>query len=252
MRNDVRRAVLTVAALLAFAVICVSPVTGEGNGEGAEGNAGGPVNRFCPVMPGTPTKPEFSARWNGRRVYFCCDRCVKRFLDNPEYYFAQVDYSQSGFAMAGAPGAAPFRIARFLGQFHPMVVHFPIAFAWGALLSELLVLLAGIENWRVITRFLLHLGALSAVAAAALGLAFASGVDFGSDLACTAQNHKAFGLMGGIFLILAALTREWSERRESRFFRALSGVLLVLAVAAVSAAAWYGGDLAHGPGHIVF
>jgi uncharacterized membrane protein/YHS domain-containing protein len=203
-------------------------------------------------MPGTPTKPEFSVEWDGRTVYFCCDRCVKRFLENPEYYIAHVDYSQSGFAMEGAAGAAPFRLSRFLGQFHPMAVHFPIAFAWGALIAELMALLAGVESWRVITRFLLHLAALSAVVAAALGLAFASGVDFGDDLACTAQNHKALGLMGGVFLILAALTREWSERRDSRLFRALSAFLLLLAVAAVSAAAWYGGELAHGVGHITF
>ncbi len=212
-----------------------------------------PVNRYCPVMPGTLARQEYHADWNGRRIFLCCERCVERFRRDPEYYAHILDVQQAAGGFIADPAGSPggFRAAWFFGQFHPVAVHFPIAFAWGALLSETLVLLAGMPRWRMITRFLLDAGSFSAVVGVVLGLASAHGVDFGGA-AHTLTLHRLFGLSGGALLVLAAAMREIAVRRPSGAAEAASSVLLAAAAAFLSIAAWHGGVLAHGAGHIAF
>lgn len=41
---------------------------------------------MCPVMQDQPAKEKFFADYQGKRYNFCCNRCVKKFKQNPEKY----------------------------------------------------------------------------------------------------------------------------------------------------------------------
>ncbi len=45
-----------------------------------------PKNPTCPVMLGEKTKDKFFEDYQGRRVYFCCRVCEKKFKKNSEKY----------------------------------------------------------------------------------------------------------------------------------------------------------------------
>lgn len=44
------------------------------------------VQTTCPVMGG-PIDPNVYTEYKGKRVYFCCKGCDKKFMENPEKYF---------------------------------------------------------------------------------------------------------------------------------------------------------------------
>ncbi len=43
------------------------------------------VQTTCPVMGG-PIDPNVYTEYKGKRVYFCCKGCDKKFMENPEQY----------------------------------------------------------------------------------------------------------------------------------------------------------------------
>jgi uncharacterized membrane protein/YHS domain-containing protein len=155
------------------------------------------ANKMCPVMQDQPTKASRFVDQDGRRIYFCCDKCVARFKREPAKYLAVLDgraptesasvataQPSSPTVMPNAPSTAPTGEAssptkqfssapwQLFGRLHVVVVHFPIA----------LILLAGlIELPRIGKRNIsdtayrcLMLGALATAVAAAMGWVNAS------------------------------------------------------------------------------
>src|SRR5689334_808036 len=136
------------------------------------------ANKLCPVMEDQPTKPTIFLDYQGRRIYFCCNKCPQKFQREPEKYLANLSGAKSAPAttapvVSNAPSdgvsASIFStpLWQLAGRLHVVIVHFPIA----------LILLAGVLE---LVRFrkpqmsdaaylCLLLGALAAVAAAALG-----------------------------------------------------------------------------------
>ena len=47
------------------------------------------ANTICPVM-GEPVDKNIFVEYNGRKIYFCCKDCVKKFEENPEKYLANL------------------------------------------------------------------------------------------------------------------------------------------------------------------
>jgi hypothetical protein len=86
--------------------------------------AGGPAprpplddaNKLCPVMTEEEVKPDKFTVYQGKKVYFCCDRCKAKFEADPEKYLANLpqfggnepgaDDSPSGSAPAPATDPA--------------------------------------------------------------------------------------------------------------------------------------------------
>ncbi len=52
----------------------------------AQGDLAEVTNTTCPVTAGEPVDPTKYLDHDGRRVYFCCDRCLNRFKANPSRY----------------------------------------------------------------------------------------------------------------------------------------------------------------------
>ena len=135
------------------------------------------------------------------------------------------------------------RLLDWLGRWHTMVVHFPLAFLPAALLAALLARRrAGL---REAARFLILLGGFSAPVAMALGWLDADFVLFDGEQLILAHRWlgTAIGLVG---LALALLVWRRPERADGRpVLAALGAVTLALVVQG-----WLGGSLVHGADHM--
>jgi YHS domain-containing protein len=49
------------------------------------------ANKMCPVMQDQPTKSSRFVDHQGRRIYFCCEKCVAKFQREPAKYLAVLD-----------------------------------------------------------------------------------------------------------------------------------------------------------------
>jgi hypothetical protein len=150
-------------------------------------------------------------------------------------------------SVARPPGSGlPWRLLAWVGKFHVLVIHFPIALLSAAALGELW------GAWRKTgytdnaVRFCVFLGAGGAVLALALGWLHGSVGGFGASSPGTLGLHGWLGTAAGVWAVVVAGLSEWDarRRRRSRMFR----VALWAGVALVAEAAHLGGTLVHGDG----
>jgi YHS domain-containing protein len=79
IRISVTKAMATVLVLL---MVMSSGLIAEEPTTYAEYN-----NKVCPVM-GHPVDSNVSIVYQGKKIYFCCPGCDKKFLKNPEKYLS--------------------------------------------------------------------------------------------------------------------------------------------------------------------
>jgi mono/diheme cytochrome c family protein/uncharacterized membrane protein len=135
------------------------------------------------------------------------------------------------------------RTVRWLGKFHLLLLHFPIALVLAAGVGELISAWRGSRVHSPAVQFCLSLAAVAVVPTAALGWLHASaGNGVGSPQLLTA--HRWLGTLTGVWVIGAALCAGRDARRgvRSRGVRAA----LVIAILLVVATAHAGGLTAHG------
>jgi uncharacterized membrane protein len=203
------------------------------------------TNRSCPVMPEEAVDPAIFLEHEGKKVFFCCQRFKKMFLENPAEYVGNLpQFSSEGhgeYAHGTVSGPAQDAMAtskegrghssdsthdhasdhgepqdaargiRVLGKFHPLAVHFPIALILAAALAEGLFLLTGRRFLVDVAQFCIVLGALGAIASVGLGLAAAYSAQYTGKLGDALIIHRWLGLATGVTAggaaILALLTR---------------------------------------------
>jgi len=255
------------AAVLVLALLPAALVSATRAGET-------PLNPKCPVLPDEDSDPAIFVEYQGKKVFFCCHKCQRKFLEDPGKYVASLPQFAAPSASAPEklepveataaekappapkpepvtpPAAAPSfhtKLISFLGRFHPAIVHFPIALILAAGLAELLLLATGRPIFASATRFIMPLAALGAVAAALLGWAAAAGAHYPPDLARVLEWHRGFAALVVVSSVAAAILRERAERRPATAGLRWSyrGVLL-LAVLLVSVAGYLGGELVYG------
>lgn len=131
----------------------------------------------------------------------------------------------------------------WLGKFHVMVIHFPIALLLAAAAGEVWSAWRRIRQPAPAVRFCVLLGAISAIVAAALGwLHAASG--YGLDSPVILAWHRSFGTATAVLSVILAVLSEIDSRRGTRswWFR----LLLLLVALLVAVAGYFGGRLAYG------
>ncbi|QEL20800.1 c-type cytochrome domain-containing protein [Limnoglobus roseus] len=141
------------------------------------------------------------------------------------------------------PLKAADRFVRWVGKFHLMLVHFPIALILAAWFCEALATWHRRSTPSETVRFCLRLGAVAAVPAAGLGWLFAAaGNGVGSP-----QLLFAHRWLGTITAAIVVLTAVWAERDAHAGDRS-PGLRLLLTVGAILTAltAHLGGLLARG------
>jgi len=138
-------------------------------------------------------------------------------------------------------------LVEFLGRFHPIAVHFPIAFIFGAFFLELLNSFKGSALLASASRVFLIMGVLGAVIALPLG--FAAIAEYGED--SLVEIHKWVALASFLTMLFATSIREAVERKYLsgswligyRFFLLLTTLLIVWV-------GYLGGEMVHGVGHL--
>jgi hypothetical protein len=143
------------------------------------------------------------------------------------------------------PSPSPLiHLLRWLGNWHILVIHFPIA---------LLTVAAAVEAWRYgrrlrepcpIVRLCVALGTVAMVCAAALGWLHADVGGFGRASPELLELHRWLGTSAAVWSLGVTLLSEWDARRGTGGwpFR----IALWVGAALVGAAAHFGGLLVHG------
>jgi uncharacterized membrane protein len=240
---------------------------------------------MCPVLPDEPAEPEYFVDHEGRRIFLCCKKCVTEFRRDPGAFVGDLaalgqplpptptaasapqapaaepstapDQSQATQVAAAkpaqpAPVAPPSevrglrRLLRWLGTWHPALVHFPIALALAAALANLLALSRA--NYTLCARYCGWGAALGALAAAPLGWAHAEFVRFSAETAPVLVQHRWGGLICAIVLLAAALAGECALRKGGRWTTVQRALLLAGAGQVVLVGYWgsiltYGVDM---------
>jgi hypothetical protein len=136
------------------------------------------------------------------------------------------------------------RFLRWLGKFHILIIHFPIALFLAALAGELWSLGQGSPQPAPAVRFCVLLGAAGAVGAAVLGWLHADWGGYGAGSGRLLAFHRWVGTAAGIGAVVVALRSEIDARCEARSQR--FRIVLVLEVLLVGVAGHLGGILIHG------
>jgi uncharacterized membrane protein len=135
------------------------------------------------------------------------------------------------------------RALGWLGKFHLLLVHFPIALLAAAGLAELWSLRRGQGNPSLPARFCLCLGAAAALPTVALGFVHALGGS-GAGAPGLLALHRWVGTATGVVAVAAAALSERDARRGIRSRCAL--LVTFVAVLLVALAGHFGGLLTHG------
>jgi uncharacterized membrane protein/mono/diheme cytochrome c family protein len=135
------------------------------------------------------------------------------------------------------------RFARWVGKFHLLLLHFPIALVFAAGALELWTIWRRRPVPSEAVRSCLWLGAVAAIPTAVLGWLFAaSGNGVGSPQLLTA--HRWLGTSAAVWLIVTAIVSERDARRQAR---SRSGRLLLMAgLIIIALTAHLGGLMAYG------
>jgi mono/diheme cytochrome c family protein len=146
-------------------------------------------------------------------------------------------------AAAPVPPAPADRLVRFLGKFHLLLLHFPIALLVAAGIGEFGSALRGGREPLPAVQFCLTLAAATAVPTVVFGwLHAASGNGIGSPQLLTA--HRWLGTLAGAGAGVAAWCAWRDARRGARSWRGRAA--LAVALLFVAATAHAGGLIAHG------
>jgi uncharacterized membrane protein len=133
------------------------------------------------------------------------------------------------------------RLTAWLGSFHAASTHFPIALLMVAVLSEALGWWTRKETWLACTRFLLLIGAASALGTATLGWLNAY-----SGVSAVYKFHQWLGTGTALWAVLTAGCAVLFECREGSPERARLRGALFLGAALVGLTGFLGGAIVYG------
>ena len=132
------------------------------------------------------------------------------------------------------------KLIAWLGNFHPPMVHFPIAMLVGAALAEILLMSTGREIFQHAARFCVWIGALSAVPTAMLGWFFGGFQVTDDEWIMTA--HRWLGTVTVVWAIVLLAICERRGARGSYRLVVFTGAALAMATGFFGGAMVYGLD----------
>ncbi len=160
---------------------------------------------------------------------------------------------EAGAPAAGLPSDPPApplafwqRVIRFVGQFHPLATHFPIALLFAALPAELIRRQTRKPEWAAVVRFCVALGAAGAVVSAALGWCAAAVSPPSASSRELLAWHRWLGTATAVWAVWTAWLA--GRPRWSRGF----GWSLCAGIVMVSVAGYLGGALVFGLHHFTW
>lgn len=154
-----------------------------------------------------------------------------------------VDPGISSFLISDFGLIINFWFWQFLGRLHPMIVHFPIAVLFVALVLEFFTLKGRNKELRFSINVLLVIGAGSAVAAAIFGWFLKTQDDYSGDLV---DLHQWTGITTAVLAAATIIIHHLVLRRNRMALLKIYRALLVVTVLGVTVAGHYGASLTHG------
>jgi uncharacterized membrane protein len=141
------------------------------------------------------------------------------------------------------------RALRWVGRFHPLSTHFPVALMLVAVFAESIAWWTRRETWLQTVRFLVILAALGALAAAGLGWINASFTSYVGQSAAILKWHRWLGTGTALWSVVCAALVVMSKCEEgSRDRQRFRGALL-LGAALVGISGFLGSALIYGLDH---
>lgn len=235
-----------------------------------EGDAAPPrgVNDTCPVMEGEPVgdKPVV-IEYQGKLINLCCKKCKRLFFEEPAKYLALLPQfaapvivpvvspvvtvppmgggaAATVAAVTAKPEQLPF--LEWLGRFHVVLVHFPVALAIFACWLEWFALVRRKSGPHPAAMPLLAGAATSAALAIALGLLREESLEFTGARHSVLETHEAWAWTALCAMLVALICLR--RAGGSVLWRRLYLATLTLAAIAVAVAGHAGGRLTQGIG----
>jgi plastocyanin len=144
-------------------------------------------------------------------------------------------------------GAASQKFLRWLGNFHPPLVQFPVALMVAAAAAELLFLVNGRPFFDIASRYCVWVSAFGAVIAGPLGWC-AGGFQF-TDQSWVIAVHRWLGTSADVLAIATLVLSELSHRRQNRALRFWFRVFLSVVAILLLVTGFFGGAITYGLGH---
>lgn len=138
---------------------------------------------------------------------------------------------------------------RWLGQFHPLSTHFPVALMFVAVFAEGLAWWTRRETWLHTVRFLVILAALGAVAATVLGWVNAYFSSYSKAPGALLWWHRWIATGSGIWALICAALIVVAECREGSPERQRFRGALLLGVVLIGVSGFLGSALIYGLDH---
>ena len=133
-----------------------------------------------------------------------------------------------------------------IGKLHVLLVHFPIALGFCAVLADILWLVTRKDRFKDAGVYCLVMAAVSALPVVITGLAVARGQEVVGDYLSIVTAHKYLGITSFTIAALAAIIRlSCRQRLKGPWLIAYCVLILALAVS-IAFTGHYGGMLVHG------
>jgi len=149
-------------------------------------------------------------------------------------------------AHAGQEASKLIKTLSFIGRFHVIAIHFPIALLTVGALFEFFSMVGGGDKARGVVRACIAIGALSAVGAASLGLMNAIGADYNGVLSDVFWWHRLLGLTTAGLAIATWAAVEWRRMKPSSKTMLAARGAIFLTAAFVGITGHLGGSLVFG------
>jgi len=134
----------------------------------------------------------------------------------------------------------------YLGRFHVLAIHFPIALLVVGALFEFASMLGAGDRAQGMVRASVGLGAVSALVAAPLGLMNAIGAEYAGVLSDVFWWHRLLGLTTAGLATLAWIMVEWRARKPSPNVKTAARIAVLVSAALVGITGHLGGSLVFG------
>ncbi|MEO6740488.1 MAG: DUF2231 domain-containing protein [Chthoniobacteraceae bacterium] len=135
------------------------------------------------------------------------------------------------------------RVANWLGKFHPVSTHFPVALLMVAVFAEAIAWWMKRDEWMLLVRFLVVLGALSSVPAVVLGWFTNFPIVSGSELATIYRFHQILGTATSAWALICATLVCIAECEEGSVARRRFRGALLLGAFLIGIVGFLGGAL---------
>ena len=136
------------------------------------------------------------------------------------------------------------KIIKWVGNFHPILLHFPIALITMAAVSELLFFWNGNPLFDQASRFMILSAAVTVIPTVLTGLAYGYNAQYEGVMASYFWWHRFFGIFTALLAIITAVIREFPSTRAAYY------LCLFLLFISVNVTGFLGGSLTFGIGHL--